>query len=86
MEYIESRRAEDQEAGPVGAPGQWPVRPGGGGAAAGKISALISAKTRYPYILILLPDIIGDNVFFNTILAISRYRVCQERVNLKYQA
>ncbi len=33
-EYRESRRAEDQETGPVGAPGQWQVRPAGGGAAA----------------------------------------------------
>ncbi len=54
VEYRESRRAEDQKAGPVGAPGQWPVRPAGGGAAAaGEISALISKNTRYPYILIL---------------------------------
>ncbi len=41
VEYRESRRAEDQEAGPVGTPGQWPVRLAGGGAAAGEISALI---------------------------------------------
>ena len=51
--YRVSRRAEDQEAGPVGAPGQWPLRPAGGGAAAGEISALISENARYQYILIL---------------------------------
>jgi hypothetical protein len=42
--YRPSKRAEDQEAGAVGAPGQWPVRPEGGGGAAGNISALISAE------------------------------------------
>ena len=40
--YRESKRVEDQEAGPVGAPGQWPVRPAG---AAGNISAPISCKS-----------------------------------------
>jgi hypothetical protein len=40
--YRESKRAEDQEAGPVGAPGQWPVRPAG---AAGNISAPISCNS-----------------------------------------
>jgi hypothetical protein len=29
MEYRDSKRAEDQEAGPVGAPGTWPARPAG---------------------------------------------------------
>ena len=29
QEYRDSRRAEDQEAGPVGAPGTWPARPAG---------------------------------------------------------
>jgi hypothetical protein len=53
VEYRETRRAEGQEAGPVGAPGQWPVRPAGDGAAAGEISALISENTRYPYNLVL---------------------------------
>ena len=44
--YRESKRAEDQEAGPVGAPGQWPVRPAGGGSgAAGNISVPISGKS-----------------------------------------
>lgn len=47
--YRESKRAEDQEAGPIGAPGQWPVRRAGGagpgGAAAGDISSPISGKT-----------------------------------------
>ena len=28
-EYRDSKRAEDQEAGPVGAPGTWPARPAG---------------------------------------------------------
>ena len=42
MVYRESKRAEDQEAGAVGAPGQWPVRPAGGSGAAGKISTPIS--------------------------------------------
>jgi hypothetical protein len=43
--YRESRRAEDQEAGPVGAPGQWLVRTAGGGGVAGEISSPISKKT-----------------------------------------
>jgi hypothetical protein len=42
--YRPSKRAEDQEAGAIGAPGQWPVRLEGGGSAAGNISALISAE------------------------------------------
>ena len=42
--YRESKRTEDQEAGPIGAPGQWPVRPAGGGGAAGDISSPISGK------------------------------------------
>ncbi len=29
QEYRDSRRTEDQEAGPVGAPGTWPARPAG---------------------------------------------------------
>jgi hypothetical protein len=41
VEYRESKRAEDQEAEPVGASGQWSVRPAGGGGAAGEISTLI---------------------------------------------
>ena len=55
--YRESKRTEDQEAGPVGAPGQWPVRPAGGGGAAGDISSPTSCKTpqhrKVPYIRIL---------------------------------
>ncbi len=61
MVYRESRRlAEDQEAGAVGAPGQWPVRPAGSGGAAGIISTPISCfwpdivKRRYRYIEILI--------------------------------
>ncbi len=46
--YRPSKRAEDQEAGAVGATGQWPVLPEararGSGGAAGNIAALISAK------------------------------------------
>ena len=55
--YSESKRAEpeDQEAGPVGAPGQWPVLPAGGGGAIADASAIMitSAKLRHPYIPIL---------------------------------
>jgi hypothetical protein len=40
--YRDSKRAEDQEAGPVGAPGQWPVLQAGGGCPEGNISAPIS--------------------------------------------
>ena len=42
--YRDSKRAEDQEAGPVGAPGQsrWPVRQAGGCCQESNISALIS--------------------------------------------
>jgi hypothetical protein len=36
--YRPSKRAEDQEAGPVGAPGPWPVRLEGAGGAAGAVS------------------------------------------------
>ncbi len=65
--YRDSKPAEDQEAGPVGAPGQWPVRQAGGGC---PLSAPMSDRTsllsdvrndvgtlglRYPYILILSP-------------------------------
>jgi hypothetical protein len=42
--YRESRRAEDHEAGPIGAPGPWPVRRAGDGGAAGEISSPISQK------------------------------------------
>ncbi len=46
--YRPSKRAEDQEAGAVGATGQWPVQPEararGRGDAAANIAALISAK------------------------------------------
>ena len=43
--YRPSKRAEDQEAGAIGAPGQWPVLPEGlrGGGVAGNIAALTSA-------------------------------------------
>ncbi len=44
MVYIPSKRAEDQEARAIGAPGQWPVLPEGGDSAAGNMSALISAE------------------------------------------
>ncbi len=60
--YRESRRADDHEAGPIGAPGPWPVRRAGDGGAAGEISSPISddrkncndiGNTRYRYIAIL---------------------------------
>ncbi len=44
MAYRPSKRAEDQEAGAVGAPGQWPVRQEGGGGAADNKSVLIPAN------------------------------------------
>ena len=47
QEYRESKRAEDQEAGPVGAPGTWPAR------SAGKHDIVpdvcITNRTRYRY-------------------------------------
>ena len=49
--YRPSKRVEDQEAGPVGAPGAWPVRPEGAGGAAGTISYPTSVKLRHPYIV-----------------------------------
>ena len=67
MVYRDSKRAEDKEAGSVGAPGQWPVRQAGGGC---PLSAPMSDRAsllsdvrndvvtlglRYPYILILSP-------------------------------
>jgi hypothetical protein len=46
--YRESRRVEDHEAGPIGAPGPWPVRRAGDGGEVGEISSPISQK-RYRY-------------------------------------
>jgi hypothetical protein len=49
-EYRDSKRAEDQEAGPVGAPGTWPARPAG--KQNSRISYLMSVthnRTRCPY-------------------------------------
>ena len=76
--YRESRRAEDQEAGPVGAPGQWPVRPAGGGGAAGDTSSLISARDR-KYTISVYCDIcihIGHDIYPD---------ICILRYFLRYQ-
>ncbi len=65
-EYRESRRAEDQEAGPAERQGSGQcggtaaLRPVGGGAATGEISALISTKKQFPYILMVYT--IGNDV------------------------
>ena len=57
--YRPSKRVEDQEAGPVGAPGAWQVRPEGAGGAAGTISYPTSLKLRHPYIVMWI-NIVRD--------------------------
>ena len=45
-EYRESNRVEDQEAGPVGGAGTWPVRPAAAGAGPGGAAGM-AYRTRY---------------------------------------
>jgi hypothetical protein len=77
--YRESRRAEDHEAGPIGAPGPWPVRRAGDGGAAGEISSQISKKShRYrKYTRSVYCDIANTSgmtsLFFGSDISISRY-------------
>ena len=57
--YRHSKRAEDQEAGAIGALGQRPVLPEGGGGAAGNMSALTSAAMQMSVYSDVLADIVA---------------------------
>ena len=59
MVYRHSKRVEDQEAGAIGAPGPWPVRPEGGGGPAGNISALASAAMQMSIYSDVLVDVVA---------------------------